>query len=243
MLLPVARWSVIASAFRAVVPLGRTRGGVILGLVLEMGSLGVFHVGMLVVDHHHVANGFGVALEHLPPQFDVVEAIMEVVDDVPIINFHNGVTVSEVPLDVITEGLIGLLDDAAQIPSGFGTRVGCLVVLDEGVVEVLLAIDGAGRERLEPVEILAAHHDREVGSHDVVVTVRRSNGNGAGAQPRLSVRLTVVLLDADWLEGGGPLDGPKPVGEGREAVEVVAGFVVTRWPSGRGVASAATVWW
>ena len=69
---------------------------------------------------------------------------MEVVDDVPIINFRNGIKVSEVPLDVVAEGLVRLLDDAAQIPSGFGTRTGCLVVPDEGAEEVLPAVDGAG---------------------------------------------------------------------------------------------------
>ena len=84
---------------------------------------------------------------------------MEVVDDVPIINFRNGITINEVPLDVVAEGLVGLLDDAAQIPFGFGTQAGCLVVLDKGVAEVFPAIDGAGRERLEPIENLAAHHD------------------------------------------------------------------------------------
>ena len=80
---------------------------------------------------------------------------MEVVDSIPVINLCNGITVSEVPLDVVAEGLIRLLDDAGQIPSGFGTRAGCLVVLDEGVAEILPAIDGAGRERLEPVEGVA----------------------------------------------------------------------------------------
>jgi len=66
-----------------------------------------------------------VALKHLPPQFDTMEAFMEVVDDVPVINLRNSITVSEVPLDVVAEGLVGLLDDAAQIPSGFGARAGC----------------------------------------------------------------------------------------------------------------------
>ena len=79
---------------------------------------------------------------------------MEVVDDVPVINLHNGITVSEVPLDVVTEGLVGLLDDAGQIPSGFGTWAGCLVVLDEGIAEILPAVDGASGERFEPVESL-----------------------------------------------------------------------------------------
>ena len=88
---------------------------------------------------------------------------------------------------------------------------------------------------------VTTHHDREVGGHDVVVTVRRSDGDGVGAQPRLGVRLAVVLLDAGWLEGGGPLDGPKPVGEGREAVEVIAGFVVVSRSPGRVVASAAAI--
>ena len=58
---------------------------------------------------------------------------MEVVDNVPVINLHNGITVSEVPLDVVAEGLVRLLHYAGQIPSGLGTRARCLVVLDEGV--------------------------------------------------------------------------------------------------------------
>ena len=59
--LPVVRWSVIALVLRGML------GGVVLGLVPAMGSLGIFHVGMLVDDHHPIAHGLGVALEHLPP--------------------------------------------------------------------------------------------------------------------------------------------------------------------------------
>ena len=75
---------------------------------------------------------------------------MEVVDNIPVNNLRNSNTVSEVPLDVVAEGFVGLLDDAGQIPSGFGTRAGCLVVLDEGAAKILPAVDGAGWERLEP---------------------------------------------------------------------------------------------
>ena len=57
---------------------------------------------------------------------------MEVVDNIPVINLHNSITVSKVPLDVVAEGLVGLLDDAGQIPS------------DEGAIEFLPAVDGAG---------------------------------------------------------------------------------------------------
>ena len=82
-----------------------------------------------------------------------MEAFVEVVDDVPVISFHNGITVSKVPLDIVAEGLIRLLHDTCQIPSGFGTRAGCLVVLDEGSAEILPTVDGAGRERFEPVDV------------------------------------------------------------------------------------------
>ena len=150
-----------------------------------------------------------------------MEALVEVVDHVPVINFRNCVTVSEVPFDIITQGLERLLRDAAHIPSGFGARAGCLVVLDEGGVDVLLAIDRAGRKRLEPVLCLPAHHHREVCRHDVVVAVRCSDGDGVGAQPCLGVGLAIELFDADQLEGREPLDGLQPVGEGREAVQVV----------------------
>ena len=110
---------------------------------------------------------------------------MEVVDNIPVVNLRNGITVSEVPLDVVAEGLVRLLDDAGQIPSGFGTRARCLVVLDEGAAEILPAVDGTSRERFEPVESLGTHHDREVGVHDVIVAARSSDGDGVGAQPRL----------------------------------------------------------
>ena len=74
-----------------------------------------------------------------------MEAFVEVVDNVPIISFRNGITVSEVRLNVVTEGLVRLLFDAGQIPYGFGTHAGCQVVLDKGVAEILPAVDGAGR--------------------------------------------------------------------------------------------------
>ena len=73
---------------------------------------------------------------------------------------------------------------------------------------------------------MAAHHHREVRSHDVVVAVRSPNGDGVGMQPRLGVGFTIELLDADRLEGRGPLDGSQPVGEGGEAIEVVRRVLV-----------------
>ena len=88
---------------------------------------------------------------------------------------------------------------------------------------------------------MGTHHDREVGGHDVVVAARSSNGDGVGAQPRLGIRLTVVLLDPGRLEGGGPLDGPELTGEGGEAVEVVARVVVAAGTSWKVVAPAAAV--
>ena len=105
------------AAFRAVVPLRGTLGVVV--LVPAVGPLGFFRVCVLVDDHHHVTHSLGVGLEHLPPQFDIVEAFVEVVDDVPVISFRNGITVSKVPLDVVAEGLFRLLDNAGQIPSSF----------------------------------------------------------------------------------------------------------------------------
>ena len=66
-LLPMTRWTIIASAFRAVVPLRGMLRGVVCGLMPAVSSLGIFHVGMLVDDQHHVTHGLGVALEHLPP--------------------------------------------------------------------------------------------------------------------------------------------------------------------------------
>ena len=50
-----------------VVPLARTIDGLAAILVVAMCALGVLHVGMLVDDDHHVEDGLGVGLEHLPP--------------------------------------------------------------------------------------------------------------------------------------------------------------------------------
>ena len=66
-LLPMTRWAIIASVFRAIVPLRGTLGGVVLDLVPAVGPLGIFHVGVLVDDRHHVAHGLGIALGHLSP--------------------------------------------------------------------------------------------------------------------------------------------------------------------------------
>ena len=90
-------------------------------------------------------------------------------------------------------------------------------------------------------EYLGTHHDREVGSHDVVVAACSSDGDGVGAQPCLGVRLVIILLDPSWLKGGGPLDGPKLAGEGGEAVEVVAGLCVAAGSLWTSVAPAAAV--
>ena len=106
---------------------------------------------------------------------------MEVVDHIRVINLSNCVTVSKVPFDVVAQGLGGTLHDTAQIPSGFGARAGCLVVLDESDAEVLPAVDRAGRKGFKLVLCLAAHHHWEVCRHDVVVAVGSSNDDGVGA--------------------------------------------------------------
>ena len=156
-------------------------GGLATVLVAALCTLDILHVGVLVDDGHHVGDGLEVAFEHLPPLFDAMEALVEVVDHIPVINLCNRVTVSKVPLDVVVQGLKGKLCDTAQIPSGFGTQAGCLVVLDEGGAEILPVADPAGRKGFQLVEHLAAHHHREVRRHDIVVVVCSSNGNGVGA--------------------------------------------------------------
>jgi hypothetical protein len=140
------RWTSITGRPLLIIPLTRAIGRVAAVLVPMMSMLGILHVSVLVDDGHHVGECPGVALKHLSPQFDVVEALVEVVNHVPVFNLYNGVMVSEVPHDVVMEGLRRLLCDAAQIPSGFGTQAGSLEVLDEGGVEVLPAIDGAIKE-------------------------------------------------------------------------------------------------
>ena len=110
-----------------------------------------------------------------------MEASVKVLDHVPVINFRNHVTVRKVPLDVVGQGLGGKLRDVAQIPSSFGSRAGCLVVLDEGGAEIQPAVDRAGRKSFKLVERMAAHHHREVPRHDVVVAIGNSDGDGVGA--------------------------------------------------------------
>jgi hypothetical protein len=141
----------------------------------------------------------GVALEHLAPELDVLQPLVEVVDDVLVINFHNHVTISKVPLVVVPEGLIGLLGDAAQISSGFGTRARRLEVVDKGGAKILPAVDGAGSKTFQQVQCLVTHHHREVGHRDVVVAVSSMYSDGVGAEPHLGVGVAVELVDATGL--------------------------------------------
>jgi hypothetical protein len=61
-------WGTIAAWMRRViVPLATTIDGVATLLVVTVCMLGVLHVGMPVDDGHHVRDGLGVVLEHLPP--------------------------------------------------------------------------------------------------------------------------------------------------------------------------------
>ena len=73
---------------------------------------------------------------------------------------------------------------------------------------------------------MSAHHYRGVCRHDVIIAVCSSDSDGVGAQPRLGVGFSIEFLDADRLEGRGPLDGSQPIGEGRGAIEVVGQVVV-----------------
>jgi hypothetical protein len=77
-------------------------------------------------------------------------------------------------------------------------------VFDEGRVEILPAVDGAGSKSLKPIQSLAAHHHREVGRHNVVAAVGSSYDDGVGAEPCPRVGIKVELVDADWLECGRP---------------------------------------
>ena len=65
--LAMSRWTITAWACRVVIPLTRVIGRVAVILVAMMGALGILHVAVLVDDDHHVGDGLGVALEHLPP--------------------------------------------------------------------------------------------------------------------------------------------------------------------------------
>jgi hypothetical protein len=87
--------------------------GVTVILVVAVGFLGVLHVGVLVDHRHQFGDRFRVGLEHLAPELNVVQPLVEVVDDVPVINLCNRVMVSKVPLVVVTEGFVGLLGDIA----------------------------------------------------------------------------------------------------------------------------------
>lgn len=54
---------------------------------------------------HHLEDRHLVALEHLTPQLDVVEPFVGVADNVPVISIRDGVTISEVSLVIVTEGI------------------------------------------------------------------------------------------------------------------------------------------
>ena len=65
--LVVPGWTIAGWTRRVIVPLARTINRIAVILVATVCMLGVLHVGVLVDDGHHVGDGLGVALEHLPP--------------------------------------------------------------------------------------------------------------------------------------------------------------------------------
>jgi hypothetical protein len=95
-----------------------------------------------------------------------------------------------------------VLGNTAQIPSSFGTQIGCLEVVDKGGAEILPVVDGAGSNSFEPVQHLVTHHHREVGRHDVAVAVDSSYRDGVGVDPSCGVGVAVELIDVDGLERG-----------------------------------------
>jgi hypothetical protein len=77
-------------------------------------------------------------------------------------------------------------------------------MVDEGRVEILPAVVGARLKSLKQVQSLPAHHHRELGCHDVVVAIGSLYGGGVDAEPCPGVRVTIKLVDPEWLEHGGP---------------------------------------
>jgi hypothetical protein len=65
--LAVVRWSIASWMCRVFIPLARTIHWVAVILVMTMGALGILHVGVLDDDGHHVRDGLGITLDHLPP--------------------------------------------------------------------------------------------------------------------------------------------------------------------------------
>ena len=60
-------WRMIIAWTRRVIPLARTVDGVMAVLAVTVCALSILHVGMFVDDGHHVGDGLGIVLEHLPP--------------------------------------------------------------------------------------------------------------------------------------------------------------------------------
>ena len=81
---------------------------------------------------------------------------MEVVDNVPVINFHNGITVTEVPLDVVAVLVVSVRDAMFLVVLATSLTLG-------GVVLVVMVVDA-----LTQVVVLVDLSVVDVGSCRVV---------------------------------------------------------------------------
>jgi hypothetical protein len=112
-LVGLVSWRSAIMALVIVLSLLRAVVGVAPVFVVAVSFFNILHFGMLVEDRHHLRDLLRVALEHLAPELDTVQPLVEVVNDVPIINLCNRVTISEVPLGVVAQGSVRPLGDAA----------------------------------------------------------------------------------------------------------------------------------
>ena len=125
----------------------------------------------------------------------------ERVDDVRIYDIGKGVALLREPMDVIPQGLVGLLLVALEVPGVPRADIRPLEVPDEDPFEVRPVTDAVMREEFKPHSNMFSHTNGEV-LNDEVIIIHSSGSTGEPEvfEPNAWVRLPSVFGDV----GGRP---------------------------------------
>jgi hypothetical protein len=112
---------------------------------LQKSSPGFGSLYTYIADREQISHRFRLLHDYLFHSFDIVEAIMEDINDLDVLDVQDAIYGIAKMLDIITETLIMLLHDGLEGLSSRQTLIGALEVLDEHGTQVVLGENGSLR--------------------------------------------------------------------------------------------------
>ena len=143
-----------------------------------------------------VAGGIGLQADKLVDQGLVDHPGEECADDVHVDDIREGVASLGEPMDVILQGLTGLLLVALEVPGVTRADIRPLEISDEDPLEVRPVTDAVVQEEFKPCSNMFPHVDGEIlNDEKVIIHPSGSAGETEIVEPNTGVCLPGVLGD------------------------------------------------